>query len=178
MFGSGNPEANIVIVGEAPGGEENQTGEPFVGPAGQLLDDFLRRVDLRREDLYTCNLIKCRPPDNRDPKPAEISACSVFLHLQLRLIQPRVIIAVGRFAGRTLTGEGEDAALGYLRKKEWVYQNEATGFRCPLFVTYHPSYILHNRDDPKTARTTAFMILADFRKALRAVESSNPFTPA
>jgi len=170
VFGVGNPDADLVFVGEAPGREENQAGEPFVGMAGRLLNSFLRRVDLSREDTYICNIVKCWPPGNRDPEPEEIAACSPFLHMQLRIIRPKVIVALGRFAGRVLTGEGEDASLGYLRNHDWTYHNETTELSCPVVVTYHPSYILRNQDDPKAAKEAAMKVQSDLYKALRVVE--------
>jgi DNA polymerase len=167
VFGAGDPNAAIVVIGEAPGAEENRTGEPFTGPAGDLLDGFFRRVGLQRADVYILNMVKCRPPENRDPTEAEIDACAPFLHLQLALIRPRVILAVGGVAARYLTKKTADTAVGFLRKKDWLYENSVTGVRAPIVVTYHPSYILRNRDNPTTAKDAAKGIVSDLGKALR-----------
>jgi len=169
VFGSGNPDAAIVLVGEGPGAQENDTGEPFVGDAGHALDNLLRRAELARDDLYICNVVKCRPPANRDPEPHEIQACAPFLHMQLRIVRPRAILAVGRFAGRYLVGESEDAPLGYMRKRDWLYRNETTRFQCPVIVTYHPAAILHSRRDPQKAKHMALCILSDLNKVKRIV---------
>jgi len=168
VFGSGDPNAAIVVIGEAPGEEENRTGEPFSGPAGELLNGFLRRVGLKRADIYVLNLVKCRPSGNRDPTEAEIESCAPFLHTQLALIRPRVILAIGGVAGRYLTNNS-DTAVGYLRKKDWLYENKVTGVMAPLVVTYHPSYVLRNKDNPSTAKTAAKHIVADLGKVLRLV---------
>jgi len=170
VFGTGNPDADMVLVGEAPGANEDQTGEPFVGDAGHLLDGFLRRVELAREDLYICNLLKCRPPGNRDPEPDEITACAPFLHTQLRLIRPKVIVALGRFAGRVLTGESEDAPLGYMRRHDWFYSNRTTGVRCPIIVTYHPAYVLRNKGNKQAAKEAATKIMVDLNRAIAVIE--------
>lgn len=171
VFGSGDPDADIVILGEGPGADENRSGEPFVGPAGQLLDGFLRRAELPRESVYICNVVKCQPPGNRDPEPEEVAACAPFLHLQLRVIRPKVIIAMGGVAGRFLLDESPDAAVGYMRNHDWAYENEVTGFSCPVVVTYHPSYILRNKDEnPGRAKEAAIMIMSDLARAIRIAE--------
>jgi uracil-DNA glycosylase family 4 len=167
VFGSGGVNPAIVIIGEAPGDEENRTGEPFSGPAGQLLDGFLRRVGIDRADVYILNMVKCRPPENRDPTDAELEACAPFLHLQLALLQPRVILAVGGVAGRYLAGAPDDALVGYLRSQDWLYRNEVTKVTAPLVVTYHPSYILRKQDDKPTAKKVARKVIADLGKVLR-----------
>jgi len=137
VFGEGDPTARVVCVGEAPGAREDETGRPFVGPAGQLLDRLLLSVGFRREEVYICNVLKSRPPHNRDPLPEEIEACSPFLHRQLELIDPDVLVAFGAFAARTLTGAG--GSLGSLRGRTHRYR----GY--PLVVTYHPAALLRNR---------------------------------
>lgn len=122
------------------------------------------------EGWYTANgfvVSNCRPPDNRTPEPDELAACSPFLHLQLAIIHPRVIVALGGVAGRYLTGEQATAAVGSLRRQDWLYQNGTTHFACPVIVTYHPSYILHNRNEPKKAKEAALMVISDLGKAIR-----------
>jgi uracil-DNA glycosylase len=137
VFADGNPAARVLVVGEAPGANEDATGRPFVGAAGKLLDLLLAAVDLSREDsVYICNVIKCRPPGNRNPRPDEIDACSPYLRAQIQAVQPEAILAVGTFAGQLLTGEG--APLGRLRGKVHAYEGT------PMVVTYHPAALLRN----------------------------------
>ena len=137
VFSDGNPNARLVVVGEAPGANEDKTGLPFVGAAGKLLDLMLAGVDLSRKDsVYICNVLKCRPPGNRNPQPDEIRTCSPFLHRQLQLVKPRALLAVGTFAAQVLTGQ--DDALGKLRGKVYSYEG------IPLVVTYHPAALLRN----------------------------------
>jgi len=132
-----------MVVGEAPGANEDKTGLPFVGQAGKFLDLLLATVDLAREDsVYICNVIKCRPPGNRNPMPDEIEACSPYLRKQIELIQPEVLLAVGTFAAQLLTGR-QKIALGKLRGEVHSYQG------VPLVVTYHPAALLRN---PKWTR--------------------------
>jgi uracil-DNA glycosylase len=134
--GEGDPHAGLVVVGEAPGATEDETGRPFVGRAGKLLEDILRAIGLRREEVFICNVLKCRPPENRDPEPLEVAACSPYLHRQLELIRPRLILAMGRPAAHALLGS--TASLGDLRGKLHRYRG------IPLIVTYHPAALLRN----------------------------------
>jgi uracil-DNA glycosylase family 4 len=137
VFSDGAVDARLVVVGEAPGANEDATGLPFVGAAGQYLDLLLASVDLsRRESVYICNVLKCRPPGNRNPLPDEIEACSPWLRRQLELIAPRALLAVGTFAAQALTGEQKP--LGRLRGEVHGYQG------IPLVVTYHPAALLRN----------------------------------
>jgi uracil-DNA glycosylase len=137
VFSDGNPAARVMVVGEAPGANEDATGYPFVGAAGKFLDLLLAAVGLSRaESVYICNVIKCRPPGNRNPRPDEIEACSPYLRAQIRTVQPQAILAVGTFAGQLLTGE--NAPLGKLRGRIHAYQGT------PLVVTYHPAALLRN----------------------------------
>lgn len=136
VFGVGNPRARLVFVGEAPGREEDEKGEPFVGEAGRLLDRILFAMGMNREDVYICNVEKCRPPGNRDPLPEEISACEPFLKRQLRAIRPRLIVALGRFAAQTLLRE--ETPIGRLRGRWKEYEG------IPLMPTFHPAYLLRN----------------------------------
>jgi DNA polymerase len=137
VFGEGNPAAELVIVGEAPGQEEDRTGRPFVGRAGKLLDLLLMAAGFPRASVYICNVLKCRPPQNRNPLADEVDACTTnYLHRQLELIAPRVLFAVGRFAAQALAGS--DDAIGRLRGRVHVYRGT------PLVVSYHPAYLLRS----------------------------------
>lgn len=136
VFGEGSPEARVMCVGEAPGAVEDETGRPFVGRAGRLLDRLLLTAGFAREEVYICNVLKCRPPGNRDPRPDEIEACSPYLLRQLELIDPEVIVAFGTFAARTLLDVRE--SLGRLRGRTHLY----AGY--PVVVTYHPAALLRN----------------------------------
>lgn len=136
VFGDGDPAAELMVVGEAPGAEEDRTGRPFVGRAGKLLDMLLLSVGFPRESVYICNVLKCRPPGNRNPAPEEVHACSPFLRRQVELIGPKAILAVGTFSAQTLLGSTE--SIGRLRGK--VHQYEGI----PLVPTYHPAALLRN----------------------------------
>ncbi|MBT3299252.1 MAG: uracil-DNA glycosylase [Candidatus Marinimicrobia bacterium] len=137
VFGVGDPNANLLLIGEAPGAKEDEVGEPFVGRAGKMLDKMLSAIDRSREkDVYICNVLKCRPPDNRDPLPSEVEQCESYLHMQIQLIQPKLIVALGRVAGKTLLGL--DTALKDMRNITHEYAGT------PLRVTYHPAALLRN----------------------------------
>jgi DNA polymerase len=144
VFGEGNPAADLVVVGEAPGGEEDRTGRPFVGRAGRLLDLLLMASGFPRDEVYICNVLKCRPPGNRNPQADEMDVCSrSFLHRQLALIAPRMLLAVGRFAVQALLDT--TAAIGRLRGRLHAYQG------IPLVVSYHPAYLLRSPNMIRTA---------------------------
>lgn len=134
--GEGNPDADFMCVGEAPGATEDQTGRPFVGAAGQLLTKILGAIDLSREDVYICNVLKHRPPGNRNPLPDEVKACSPYLIRQIELIRPKVILALGTFAAQTLLNT--TLSIGKLRGQVHRY------YGVPLVVTYHPAALLRN----------------------------------
>jgi uracil-DNA glycosylase len=136
VFGVGNPDAPLVFVGEAPGADEDRTGEPFVGAAGQLLTKMIEAMGLRRQDVYICNILKCRPPGNRNPDPDEIEQCEPFLKKQLAAIRPRMIVALGKFAAQCLLRS--DAPISKLRGAWREYQG------IPLMPTYHPAFLLRN----------------------------------
>jgi uracil-DNA glycosylase len=137
VFGEGSAVADVVVVGEAPGQEEDRTGRPFVGRAGRLLDLLLMTAGFPRETVYICNVLKCRPPNNRNPLPDEVSACTTsFLHGQLEAIAPRVLLAVGKFAAQALLESQE--SIGRLRGAVHTYRGT------PLIVTYHPAYLLRS----------------------------------
>ena len=143
VFSDGQVDARLIVVGEAPGANEDRTGLPFVGAAGMYLDLLLGTVDLsRRESVYICNVLKCRPPGNRNPMADEIDACSPFLKRQIDLIRPEALLAVGSFSAQLLTGR-EKTALGKLRGEVHSYHG------VPLIVTYHPAALLRN---PKWTR--------------------------
>jgi DNA polymerase len=136
VFGAGNPKARLVLVGEGPGYEEDVQGVPFVGAAGQLLTKILGAIDLTRQDVYICNIIKCRPPRNRNPEPDEIAACFPFVERQIKAIRPRLICTLGTFAGQALLQT--DKPISQLRGHFHTYGEAA------LFPTYHPAYLLRN----------------------------------
>jgi len=156
VFGVGNRRAEWFVVGEAPGAEEDRQGEPFVGRAGQLLNSMLRAIGLAREAVFIANVLKCRPPNNRDPTPAEAAECRPYLEQQLALVQPKILLVVGRIAAQTLLGS--EAPLGKLRQQPHRFG----AARVPLVVTYHPAYLprapAEKRkawEDLKYARTVA-----------------------
>jgi DNA polymerase len=154
VFGVGNENADWMIIGEAPGAEEDRRGEPFVGRAGKLLDEMLRAVGQGRDQVFIANILKCRPPNNRDPKPEESSQCRGYLERQIELVQPKIILAVGRIAAQLLLDT--DTPVGRLRGKPHQLGNT------PLVVTYHPAYLLRSPaqkrkswDDLRLARRVA-----------------------
>ena len=136
VFGVGNPAATLMLVGEAPGADEDAQGEPFVGRAGQLLNKILEAIHFKREDVYICNILKCRPPGNRKPQPEEVEQCIPYLKKQIDLIKPKLILCLGLTAAENLLGTSE--SLGRLRGR--VLRYEGT----PLMVTYHPAALLRN----------------------------------
>ena len=136
VFGVGNPDADWLFIGEAPGAEEDRRGEPFVGRSGQLLDQMLAAIGQSRETVFIANIIKCRPPNNRDPKPDEAAACRGYLKRQIEIVNPKIIIAVGKISAQNLLGT--DSPVGRLRGKRHSFGN------VPLVVTYHPAYLLRS----------------------------------
>jgi uracil-DNA glycosylase len=144
VFGVGDEKAQWMLVGEAPGAEEDRLGEPFVGQAGKLLDNMLAAISLERgKNVYIANVLKCRPPGNRNPEPDEVAKCSPHLLRQIALIQPKLLVAMGRFAAQTLLGT--NATIASLRGR--VHQFAGV----PLIVTYHPAYLLRNLADKSKA---------------------------
>jgi DNA polymerase len=133
-----------MVIGEAPGADEDAQGEPFVGRAGKLLNEMLRAIGLPREQVYIANILKCRPPNNRDPLPAEVEQCEPFLKEQVALVQPRIILAVGRIAAQNLLKT--DIPIGRLRGRRFEY-----GDGIPLVVTYHPAYLLRSPTEKRKA---------------------------
>ncbi len=143
VFGAGSQQADWMLIGEAPGEEEDKQGLPFVGRAGQLLDRMLAAIGLKREQVYIANIVKCRPPGNRDPKPEEAAACSAYLKRQIELVNPRVILVLGKVAAHHLLDTEE--ALGKLRGAPYLYAD--TGI--PVIVTYHPAYLLRKPSEKR-----------------------------
>ena len=143
VFGVGNRKAKWMFVGEAPGAEEDRQGEPFVGAAGKLLNAMLAALGLKREEVFIANVLKCRPPNNRDPQPDEAEQCESHLIRQIELIQPKLIVALGRHAAHSLLKT--DLALARLRGQRLDYRN------IPLVVTYHPAYLLRTPSDKRKA---------------------------
>lgn len=154
VVGVGRPDADLLVIGEAPGAEEDRQGEPFVGPAGQLLNGMLRAIGLPRSEVYIANILKCRPPSNRDPSPAEAATCTPFLERQIALIKPRAILAVGRIAAQWLLQS--DAPIGRLRGRVQQFRE------IPLVVTYHPAYLLRT----PLAKATAWQDLCLLKRLL------------
>ena len=136
VFGAGNADADLVLIGEAPGAEEDRQGLPFVGRSGQLLTEILKAIGFAREDVYICNILKCRPPGNRDPEREEVNSCEAYLQRQLEIIEPRIVLCLGRVAAQTWLGT--TATLGALRESVHFYAG------LPVMATYHPAALLRN----------------------------------
>jgi uracil-DNA glycosylase len=145
VFGVGDRNAAWLVVGEAPGAEEDRQGEPFVGRAGGLLNSMLRGIGLAREQVFIANVLKCRPPNNRDPKPEEVAQCLPYLTRQVALLRPRIMLAVGRIAAQNLLAT--DTPIGKLRGSVHAFGAE----RIPLVVTYHPAYLLRSPTEKRKA---------------------------
>lgn len=145
VFGVGDPNADWLVIGEAPGADEDAQGEPFVGRAGQLLNSMLKAIGLERSQIYIANILKCRPPGNRDPKPEEAAHCRPYLERQIELIAPRIILVVGRIAAQTLLQT--DTPIGRMRGRLYSFGPRAT----PVVVTYHPAYLLRSPGEKRKA---------------------------
>ena len=152
VFGVGRRNADLLVIGEAPGADEDRQGEPFVGRAGQLLNEMLRAIGLPRSEVFIANILKCRPPNNRDPQPDEARACTPYLARQIALVNPRAILAVGRIAAQWLLQS--DAPIGRLRGRVVPYGEAGT----PLVITYHPAYLLRSPLAKATAWTDLCMV--------------------
>jgi len=166
VFGVGNPQAHLVFVGEAPGADEDLQGEPFVGKAGQLLTKMIEAMGYHREDVYICNVIKCRPPGNRNPEPDEVAACEPFLKKQLAALRPRMIVTLGKFAAQCLLRD--DTPISRLRGNFRTYEGVS------LMPTFHPAYLL--RDPSK--KKEAWSDLKAVNAALKRLGFEPPQTPA
>jgi DNA polymerase len=155
VFGDGNPNAQVVFVGEAPGADEDEQGLPFVGRAGQLLTKIIEAMGIKRKDVYICNILKCRPPGNRNPLPEEISLCEPFLKKQLQAISPKVICALGTFAAHTLLKT--DVPITALRGRFHTYNG------IKLMPTYHPAYLLRNPSAKKPVWEDVQLIMKEIQ---------------
>ncbi len=155
VFGDGDPKAQLVFVGEGPGFEEDQQGKPFVGPAGQLLTRIIEAINLTRSQVYICNLVKCRPPGNRNPEPEEINTCFPFLERQITAIQPDFICALGTFAAQTLLRT--TTPISRLRGRFHEYR----GIR--VLPTYHPAYLLRNPEKKREVWEDMKMLMKEYR---------------
>lgn len=154
VFGVGSKNAKVMFIGEAPGANEDLQGEPFVGRAGMLLNAMLQSIGLKREDVYITNILKCRPPNNRDPLPQEIKLCTAYLLQEIALVQPKVLVAVGRIAAQFLLNTAE--TMGRMRNRTYHYGQQ----KIPLIVTYHPAYLLRSPSEKKKAYLD-FLIIKD-----------------
>ena len=158
VFGVGDREADWMLIGEAPGENEDKQGEPFVGQAGKLLDNMLQSLSLKRGDnVYIANVIKCRPPGNRNPEPDEVASCEPYLQRQVALVKPKLIVALGRFAAQTLLKT--DASIASLRGRVHAYEG------VPVIVTYHPAYLLRSLQDKSKAWADLCLARDTFRRA-------------
>jgi len=162
VFARGNPRAELMFVGEAPGREEDAQGIPFVGPAGKLLDRMIYAMGLARDEVYVTNIVKCRPPNNRDPRPDEVEACAPFLERQIELVQPKIICTLGRPAANAMLGT--NAAMGQLRGRWFFWRGIA------LLPTYHPAYLLRSPGQKRQA-------WEDLKKVLVALQEGPPQAP-
>lgn len=163
VVGDGNPAAELVFVGEGPGEQEDLQGRPFVGRAGQLLDKMIQAIGLDRQSVYICNVVKCRPPENRNPEPDEIVACHPFLLRQVGVVRPKVIVALGKFAAQTLLQTEE--TISRLRGNFYDYQG------AKLIPTFHPAYLLRNPPAKKEA-------WEDLKKVAKELNLKIPSLPA
>ncbi len=145
VFGVGNRNATWMVIGEGPGVDEDRLGEPFVGRAGQLLNNMLLAIGLPREQVYIANIVKCRPPQNRDPRPEEAASCAAYLARQIALVQPQIIVAVGRVAAQNLLNT--ELSVGRLRGQRFSYDQS----EIPVIVTYHPAYLLRSPKEKRRA---------------------------
>ncbi len=160
VFGVGDHNADWLIIGEAPGAEEDKQGEPFVGRAGKLLNSMLLACGLQREQVFIANILKCRPPNNRDPHAQEVAACSAYLRQQIDLIQPKIILAVGRIAAQNLLQT--ETPIGKMRGQQYEYAD--TGI--PVVVTYHPAYLLRSPREKRKAWQDLQMAMRVYKKTI------------
>lgn len=156
VFGVGNPKAELMFVGEGPGADEDRQGEPFVGRAGQLLTKMIEAMGYRREDVYIANVVKCRPPENRNPEPDEMDACEPFLRAQIAAVQPKILVALGKVAVQALLRD--TTAISRLRGRWFAYE----GVR--LMPTFHPAYLLRSPDEKKKAWDDLQLVMKELGK--------------
>jgi DNA polymerase len=166
VFGVGNHAAELLVVGEAPGAEEDRAGEPFVGRAGQLLNSMLRAMGYPRDTVFIANVLKCRPPGNRDPSPSEVAACLPYLQRQVALLRPRVILALGRIAAQNLLAT--DTPIAQLRGRLHRFGAGAT----PLVVTYHPAYLLRSPVEKRKAWSDLKFARTELERARGALDGA------
>ena len=166
VFGQGDPQADLMFVGEAPGFHEDRQGIPFVGPSGQLLNRLLEGIGLRRQDVYICNAIKSRPPNNRDPQPDEIAACRPWLDAQIRLVDPRVVVTLGNFAARTLLET--TTGITRLRGRTYPFQGRV------LLPTFHPAAALHAQGRRTAGPSPLEAMEGDFRVLAELLAATAP----
>lgn len=166
--GEGNPHADVMFVGEAPGARENELARPFVGRSGQLLDTWVEHLGLARVDTFITNVVKCRPPQNRDPWDWEVAACVPFLRVQIALIQPKVLVSLGRFAGAFLCGEPGASMKALRASQDWQWQDEKTGLSVPVVPVFHPSYVLRSGGSGSAAERE---VVADLRRVRALLET-------
>ena len=173
VFGSGNPQADLMFVGEAPGADEDRQGEPFVGRAGELLTKIIHAMGLTRDDIYIANVLKCRPDTapgasgNRPPEPLEMQRCLPYLREQIAIIQPRILVALGKTAMAGLTGR--DEAMGAMRGRWFTFEN------IPLLATYHPSYLLRNDSNAEKRKVWEDMMLVMEKLGMPVSEKQRGF---
>lgn len=165
VFGVGNPQADLMIIGEAPGAQEDRQGEPFVGKAGQLLNNMLAAIQLTREEIFIVNILKCRPPNNRDPEPEEVAQCTPYLKAQLAHVKPRLILAVGRIAANFLLQQ--KTSLSRLRGHQFNYGDN----HIPLFITYHPAYLLRKPSDKVKAYEDLLQVKSFMQSAIKSSQT-------
>ncbi len=161
VFGSGNENADWMVIGEAPGADEDRQGEPFVGRAGQLLTSMLQAIGLDRQQVYIANILKCRPPNNRDPAPDEVASCEGYLRQQIAMVRPKIILAVGRVAAQNLLKI--DTPIGKMRGQRYEYAE----LHIPVIVTYHPAYLLRSPREKRKAWVdlqAAMQLYSEIRK--------------
>lgn len=171
VFGVGDPEADLMFIGEAPGLDEDRQGEPFVGAAGRRLTQWLGRLGLQREQVYIANVLKCRPPGNADPEPEEVERCSPFLRAQIRAIAPKVIVCLGRYAGILLLGKPADITLREMRSRSWTYVDPNGAHVASLHVTYHPSYVIRREKElaPGQRNPADDTVMSDLQQAISKI---------
>ena len=160
VFGVGNPNADWLVIGEAPGADEDKQGEPFVGRAGKLLNSMLLAMGLPREQVFIANILKCRPPNNRDPEPEEVVACESYLRQQIELIKPKIILAVGRIAAQNLLKL--DTPIGKMRGNQYQYPES----ELPVVVTYHPAYLLRSPREKRKVWEDLKLAMRIYQEAL------------
>ncbi|MGR8949583.1 MAG: uracil-DNA glycosylase [Gammaproteobacteria bacterium] len=165
VFGNGARTAQLMVIGEAPGAEEDKQGEPFVGRAGHLLNSMLLALGYQREEVFIANILKCRPPNNRDPKAEEAAACANYLSAQIALLKPKLIVAVGRVAAQNLLGV--DTPIGKMRGKPYFVTDRSTGSDIPVVVTYHPAYLLRSPLEKRKAWGDLTMAKNTLKNSLR-----------